>query len=145
MTIFSLLFNLIYFNWRIITLQFCDGFCQTETWISHRSTRVHPAPHPPPASPPQPSGLSQSTSGCSASCTELALVTCFTHSKVPVWMPFSQVIPLASSHWARKSILYICVSRTARHAGSTWPIFLNSIDMCHHTVPVSLFLADFTL
>ena len=23
--------NLIYFNWRIVTLQYCDGFCHTST------------------------------------------------------------------------------------------------------------------
>ena len=33
----------IYFNWRIITLQYCGGFCHTLTWISHRCTCV---PHP---------------------------------------------------------------------------------------------------
>ena len=26
------------FNWRIITLQYCIGFCHTSTWISHRYT-----------------------------------------------------------------------------------------------------------
>ena len=25
----------IYFNWRLITLQYCSGFCHTLTWISH--------------------------------------------------------------------------------------------------------------
>ena len=29
------LFFLINFNWRVITLQYCDGFCHTSTWISH--------------------------------------------------------------------------------------------------------------
>ena len=33
----------IYFNWRLITLQYCSGFCHTLTWISHRCTCV---PHP---------------------------------------------------------------------------------------------------
>ena len=28
------------FNWRIITLQYCVGFCHTSTWISHRYTHV---------------------------------------------------------------------------------------------------------
>ena len=28
--------NLFIFNWRIITLQYCDGFCHTSAWISHR-------------------------------------------------------------------------------------------------------------
>ena len=26
---------LINFNWKIITLQYCDDFCHTSTWISH--------------------------------------------------------------------------------------------------------------
>ena len=28
------------FNWRIIALQYCVGFCHTLTWISHRCTYV---------------------------------------------------------------------------------------------------------
>ena len=30
----------IYFNWKLIILQYWDGFCLTSTWISHRSTCV---------------------------------------------------------------------------------------------------------
>ena len=43
----------IYFNWRLITLQYCGGFCHTFTWISHGCTCV---PHPdfPPYLPPHP-------------------------------------------------------------------------------------------
>ena len=47
-------FNLcIYFNWRLITLQYCSGFCHTLTWICHGCTCV---PHPEPLShlPPHP-------------------------------------------------------------------------------------------
>ena len=43
--------NFIYFNWRLITLQYCGGFCHTLTWISHRYTYVPP---PIPNLPPQP-------------------------------------------------------------------------------------------
>ena len=32
----------IYFNWRIIALQYCDFFCHTLTWISRGYTCVHP-------------------------------------------------------------------------------------------------------
>ena len=35
-------FKFIYFNWRLITLQYCIGFA-ISTWIHHRCTRV---PHP---------------------------------------------------------------------------------------------------
>ena len=37
------LFKVIYLNWRIITLQYCGGFCHTSTWIGHRYTRVPPS------------------------------------------------------------------------------------------------------
>ena len=44
------------FNWRLITLQYCGGFCHTFTWISHGCTCVrHPEPssHLPPHPIPQ--------------------------------------------------------------------------------------------
>ena len=43
----------IYFNWRLITLQYCSGFCHTMTWISHGCTCV-PYPEPPSHLPPHP-------------------------------------------------------------------------------------------
>ena len=46
-------FLIIYFNWRLITLQYCSGLCQTLTWISHRRTCV-PHPEPPSHLPPHP-------------------------------------------------------------------------------------------
>ena len=62
------IYKFIYFNWRLITLQYCDGFCHTLTWIRHRCTCVpnpeHPShlpPHPIPLghpSAPTPSTLS---------------------------------------------------------------------------------------
>ena len=39
--------KLIYFNWRLITLQYCSGFCHTSTLINLVCTRV---PHPEPTS-----------------------------------------------------------------------------------------------
>ena len=37
----TLVFNLYFnFNCRIITLQYCDSFCHTSTWISRRYTYV---------------------------------------------------------------------------------------------------------
>ena len=35
--------KLINFNWRLITLQHCGGFCHTSTWISHGYTCVPPS------------------------------------------------------------------------------------------------------
>jgi len=45
--------NFIYFNWRLITLQYCSGFCHTLTWISHGYTCV-PHPESPSHLPPHP-------------------------------------------------------------------------------------------
>ena len=39
-------FSFIFISWRLITLQYCSGFCHTLTWISHGFTCV-PHPHPP--------------------------------------------------------------------------------------------------
>ena len=38
-------FPFIFISWRLITLQYCSGFCHTLTWISHGFTCV-PHPHP---------------------------------------------------------------------------------------------------
>ena len=44
---------IIYFNWRLITLEYCGGFCHTLKWISHGCTCV-PHPEPPFYLPPHP-------------------------------------------------------------------------------------------
>ena len=50
---FSINFLKIYFNWRLITVQDCSGFCHTLTWISHGCTCV-PHPELPRLLPPHP-------------------------------------------------------------------------------------------
>ena len=56
-------FSFIFISWRLITLQYCSGFCHTLTWISHGFTCVPLPDSPlPPPSPSHPSGSSQCTS-----------------------------------------------------------------------------------
>ena len=52
-------FSFIFISWRLITLQYCSGFCHTLTWISHGFTCI-PHPNPPSHLPlyPIPLGLS---------------------------------------------------------------------------------------
>ena len=53
--LFFFFFSFIFISWRLITLQYCSGFCHTLTWISHGFTCVvHPGP-PHPTSLPIPS------------------------------------------------------------------------------------------
>ena len=56
--VFHFFFPFIFISWRLITLQYCSGFCHTLTWISHRFTSV-PHPDPPAHLPlhPIPLGL----------------------------------------------------------------------------------------
>ena len=49
-------FSFIFISWRLITLQYCSGFCHTLTWISHGFTCIpQPDPPLPPPSLPNPS------------------------------------------------------------------------------------------
>ena len=112
-------------SWRLITSQYCSGFCHTLTWISHGYTCI-PHPDPPSYLPPHPipPGL-PSAPGPS---------TCLMH---PTWAGdlfhpryytcFDAVLlkhrTLAFSHRVQKSVLYICVSFSVLHIGLLLPSF----------------------
>ena len=66
-------FPFIFISWKLITLQYCSGFCHTLTWISHGFPCV-PHPYPPSHLPlhPIPLGLPSAP----------ALSTCLMH---PTW------------------------------------------------------------
>ena len=48
--------KIIYFNWRLITLQYCGVFCHTSTWIGYGYTCIPPSWMPLPL-PPHPMPL----------------------------------------------------------------------------------------
>ena len=108
--IFKILF--IYFNWRLITLQYCSGFCRTLTWISHGCICDPPSQNTLP--PPSPSHLSGS-SQCSGpehpfSCIEPGLMIYFTYGNIYVSMLLSQIIPSSPSPTESKSLFFTSVS-----------------------------------
>ena len=72
----------IYFNWRLITLQYCGGFCHTLTWISHGCTCV---PHPEPPSLLRPHPIPQ------RSPSALAL-SALSHALNLDWSSISQMV-----------------------------------------------------
>ena len=118
-------FPFICISWRLITLQYCSGFCHTLTWISHGFTRIlHPDPPshlplhliPPglPSAPGPSTCLMHPT--WAGDLFHPRLYTCFNAvlSKHPT---------LAFSHWVQKSVLYICVSFSVLHIGLSLPSF----------------------
>ena len=109
--------NLFFFNWRLITLQYCSGFAMH--W--HESAMgVHVAPswNPfPPPSPSHTSGSSQCNSPeCPVSCIKPGLVIYFTFGNRYVSMLFSQTIPSLPSPTESKSLFFTPV-----------PLFLSHI------------------
>ena len=87
-------FPFIFISWRLITLQYCSGFCHTLTWISHGFTCV---PHldPPPASLSTPSlwVFQVHQPWALVSCIQPGLVICLTLDSILVSMLFSLNIP----------------------------------------------------
>ena len=109
---FDILLKIIYFNWRIITLPYCEGFCHTSTWVSHGCTRV-PASWTllEPPSPPCPCRLSQSTGlGALLHASNLALVIYFTYGNIHIPVLSSQIIPPSPSPTESKSLFFTSVS-----------------------------------
>ena len=104
-------YKFIYFNWRLITLQYCIGFCHTLTWIHHGCICV---PHP--ESPSHPSGSSQCTSPeHPVSWIEPGLVIHFTCDNLHVSMSFSHIIPPSPSPTESKRLFYTSVSLLLSH------------------------------
>ena len=123
--------SFIYFYWRLITLQYCGGFCHTFTWISHGCTCV---PHP-----ELPSHIpSHSIRQGHPSTPALSTVS---HASNLDWRPISHIIymfqcySLKSSppHLLPKSpkdcSLHLCLFFCLAYRVIV-TIFLNSIYMC---------------
>ena len=121
--VYSFFSFFLYFNWRLITSQYCGGFCHMLTWISHRCTCCSPSwTALPPPSWYHPSGSSQCTSPKHpVSCIEPGLAIHFLYYITHVSMPFSQIIPNPPSPTESKRLFYTSVS-----------LFLSRIQGCYH-------------
>ena len=60
-------FFIFFISWRLITLQYCSGFCHTLTWISHGFTCI-PHPDSPSHLPLQPIPLGLPSAPGSSTC-----------------------------------------------------------------------------
>ena len=110
----SIFFKSLFFDWRIIALQYCVGFCHTATWISHKYTYVPSLLNP--FSSPSPFTL------CVVS--ERWVEPPVSHSKFPLGIYFTygnvcfhailSIHPTFSfSHCVHKSVPYDCISIAA--------------------------------
>ena len=117
----------IFISWRLITLQYCSGFCHTLTWISHGFTCV-PHPDAPSRLPPHPIPLGLPSAPAPStwvSCIQPGLAICFILDNTHVLMLFSQIIPPSPSPIESKSLcLFFCLAYRV-----IVTIFLNSIYM----------------
>ena len=108
---YAFFFPFIFISWRLITLQYCSGFCHTLTRISHGYTCV---PHP---DPPLTSLSTQSLwlfpvhqVRALVSCIQPGLVIYFTLDNIHVLMLFSWNIPPSPSPTESKTLFYKSVS-----------------------------------
>ena len=103
------IYKFIYFNWRLITLQYCIGFA-IHQHESATGIHVFPILNPPP-SPYHRSGSSQCTSPKHpVSCIEPGLAIHFIYDIIHVSMSFSQIIPPSPSPTESKRLFYTSVS-----------------------------------
>ena len=119
-------YKFIYFNWRLISLQYCIGFA---THQHESATGVHMFPNlnPPPTSLPIPSLWVIPVHQPQASCIKPGLAIRFLYDIIHVSMPFSQIIPLPPQSPKDCSIhlcLFCCLAYRV-----IITIFLNSIYM----------------
>ena len=102
-------YKFIYFNWRLITLQYCIGFAIHQ----HESaTGVHMSPilNSPSTSLPVQSLWVIPVHQPQASCIKLGLAIHFIYDIIHVSMPFSQIILPSPSPTESKRLFYTSVS-----------------------------------
>ena len=119
----SFFFSFIFISWRLITLQYCSGFCHILTWISHGFTCV---PHPDPPSRllphPIPLGLPSAP----------ALSTCLMH---PTWAGniFANVLRLNIRRYCFSRHLNVIQPTELSRLLITWLASLSGVENVNNT------------
>ena len=115
-TSFFFKFKFIYFNWRLITLQYCIGFA-IHQHESATGIYTFPILNPPPTSLPIPSlwVIPVHQPKHPVSFIKPGLVIHFLYDIRHVSMPFSQIIPPSPSPTGSKRLFYTSVSLFLSH------------------------------
>ena len=120
------------FNWRLITLQYCSGFCHTSTWISHGCTCV-PHPETPSHLPPHPIPQGHPSAPALSTLSHASNLDWQSTSHMVIYM--FQCYSLRSSHprllpqSPKVCSLHLCLFCCFEYRVII-TIFLNSIYMC---------------
>ena len=121
-----------YFNWRLITLQYCSGFCHMFKWINHGCTCV-PHPESPFHLPPYPILQGFPSALALSALFHASNLDCWSISHMVIYM--FQCYSLKSSHprllplSPKVCSLYLCLFCCITYRVIV-TIFLNSIYMC---------------
>ena len=141
------IFKINLFNWRLITLQYCGGFCHTLTWSSHWYTCVHhlepPShllPHPIPLGCPSAPALSALFHASNLDWSSMSCMVKHTFQ----WYSLKSSHPCLLPQSPKVCSLYLCLFCCLAHMVII-TIFLNSIYMHYYIVLVFLFLTYLTL
>ena len=119
------LFFFFSFNWRLITLQYCSGFCHTLTCVPHPEPPSHLPPHPIPQGHPSAPALSALSYPSNLDCRSMS------HMVICMFQCYS----LKSSHprlfpqSPKVCSLHLCLFCCLGYRGII-TIFLNSVYMC---------------
>ena len=98
------------FNWRIIALQCCVGFCHTTRWITRKYTYVPSSSNLRPCPIPTPLDCHRALGWAPCVIQQLPLVFCFTYGNTYVSMLLSQFVPPSSSPAMSKSLFSMSTS-----------------------------------
>ena len=108
-----------FFNWRVIALQYCAGFCHTSAWFSHRYTWFSPlSPEGTSPTPSHPARLSQST---------VLSSRCYTaNSHLSILHMVMYMFPYYSLNSSNSPLLPLCLQ-------------FCSLSLCLHCCPADRF------
>ena len=119
----------IYFNWRLITLWYCSGFCHTFTWISHGCTCIphpeppsHLPPHPIPQGHPSEPALSTLSHASNLDWRSISYMTIYIFQCYSLKSSHSCLLPQSSKVCSLYLCLFCCLAY-----GVIVTIFLNSV------------------
>ena len=124
--------KIIYFIWRLITLQYCGGFCHTLTWISHGYTCVphpklpsHLPPHPIPLGCPSALALSALFHALNLDSSSISHMVIYMFQYYSLKSSHSCLLPQSPKVCSLYLCLFCCLAYRV-----IITIFLNSIYMC---------------